>query len=133
MTAIRFFKGQFGEVIFHLKNVNERWNGKKFDELLESDQFQLHDSVLRATIVQQLSPEDDSSIYLVFERLNTGGLNLNAMEIRKCIYAGDVMKMLEEQMAQQQASEDKKYNTELAKTMIAKGDMPGGGPSQGQM
>ncbi len=96
MTAIRFFKGQFGEVVFRLKNVNERWDGKKFDELLESDRFQLHDSVLRATIVQQLSPEDDSSIYHIFERLNTGGLNLTPMEIRKCTYAGDIMKMLEE-------------------------------------
>lgn len=96
MTAIRFFKEQFGEVVFRLKNVNERWNGKKFDELPESDQFQLHDSVLRATIVQQLSPEDDSSIYHIFERLNTGGLNLTPMEIRKCTYAGDMMKMLEE-------------------------------------
>jgi len=96
MTAIRFFKGQFGDIVFRLKNVNERWAGKKFDELLESDQFQLHDSVLRATIVQQLNPKDDSSIYHIFERLNTGGLNLNAMEIRKCVYAGKLMKMLEE-------------------------------------
>ncbi len=96
MTAIRFFKGQFGEVTFRLKNVNDRWAGKKFDELSEADQFQLHDSVLRATIVQQLNPRDDSSIYHIFERLNTGGLNLNAMEIRKCVYAGKLMKMLEE-------------------------------------
>jgi len=96
MTAIRFFKGQFGEIVFRLKNVNERWNGKKFDELPEADQFQLHDSVLRATIVQQLNPRDVSSIYHIFERLNTGGLNLNAMEIRKCVYAGKLMKMLED-------------------------------------
>jgi hypothetical protein len=96
MTAIQFFKGQFGDIAFRLKNVHERWVGEKFDELPESDQFQLHDSVLRATIVQQLNPEDDSSIYHIFERLNTGGLNLTPMEIRKCTYAGDMMKMLEE-------------------------------------
>lgn len=96
MTAIRFFKGQFGDIAFRLRNVNEKWLGKKFDELAESDQFQLHDSVLRATIVQQLNPKDDSSIYHIFERLNTGGLNLTPMEIRKCTYAGDMMKMLEE-------------------------------------
>lgn len=96
MTAIRFFKGQFGDVAFRLKNVNDKWVGKKFEDLLESDQFQLHDSVLRATIVQQLNPKDDSSIYHIFERLNTGGLNLSPMEIRKCTFAGDMMKMLEE-------------------------------------
>ncbi|MFZ5981682.1 MAG: DUF262 domain-containing protein, partial [Candidatus Zixiibacteriota bacterium] len=77
MTAIRFFKGLFGEGSFRLKNVKDKWAGRKFEELLEADRFQLQDSVLRATIVQQLSPEDDSSIYHVFERLNTGGLNLN--------------------------------------------------------
>lgn len=95
MTVVRFYKGQFGEKVFRLKNVAERWDGKQYSELAESDRFQLDDSVLRAIIVQQLSPEDDSSIYHVFERLNTGGMNLNPMEIRKCVYAGKLMEMLE--------------------------------------
>jgi len=95
MTAVRFFKGRFDDKVFRLRKVKERWDGKTFDELSESDQFQLHDSVLRATIVQQITPEDDSSIYHIFERLNTGGLNLNAMEIRKCVHSGDLIQMLE--------------------------------------
>jgi hypothetical protein len=96
MSAIRFFELRFDENIFRLKGVQPKWNGKTFDELEESDRFQLQDTVLRATVVQQLDPEDDSSIYHVFERLNTGGVNLNPMEVRKCVYFGKYFQMLEE-------------------------------------
>ncbi|MQP77205.1 DUF262 domain-containing protein [Stenotrophomonas sp. MYb238] len=72
-SAIRFFESRFDDRVFRLKGVQPRWDGKTFDELDEVDRFQLHDTVLRATVVQQLDPEDDSSIYHVFERLNTGG------------------------------------------------------------
>lgn len=95
-SAIRFFEGAFDERVFRLKGVAEKWNGKTFEELDESDQFQLKDTVLRATIVQQLDPDDDSSIYHVFERLNTGGVNLNPMEVRKCVYFGRYFQLLEE-------------------------------------
>jgi len=96
MTAIKFFKGDFDGKPFQLKNVKDKWNGRKFDELYESDQIQLQDSVMRATIIQQLTPDDNSSIYQVFERLNTGGVNLTPMEIRKCVYSGALVDMLDE-------------------------------------
>lgn len=96
MSVIRFFDGEFGTRPFHLKNVNERWQGKTFQELTESEQIELHDSVLRATIVRQLNPEDNSSVYHIFERLNTGTVGLNAMEIRKCLYPGRIFTLLEE-------------------------------------
>lgn len=87
-SAIRFFESRFGEAVFRLKGVQPQWEGKTYDELTEPEQYQLKDSVLRATVVQQIDPGDDSSIYLVFERLNTGGINLNPMEVRKCVYFG---------------------------------------------
>lgn len=87
-SAIRFFESRFGESVFRLKGVQPQWENKTFEELTESEQFQLKDSVLRATVVQQIDPNDDSSVYLVFERLNTGGVNLNPMEVRKCVYFG---------------------------------------------
>ena len=95
-SAVYFFKNRFNEKIFRLKNVLPKWEGKTFDELDQSDQYQLSDTVLRATVVQQLDPADDSSIYHIFERLNTGGMNLNPMEIRKCVYFGEFMSLLEE-------------------------------------
>lgn len=96
LSSVRFFKNEFEERIFRLKSVNPRWAGKTYNELDEADQYQLNDTVLRATVVQQLDPEDDSSVYHIFERLNTGGINLNPMEIRKCVYFGAFFSHLEE-------------------------------------
>ncbi|MDC6120858.1 DUF262 domain-containing protein [Serratia rubidaea] len=95
ISAIRFFKNEFNEKIFRLKNVHPKWNGKTYEELEENDRFQLDDTVLRATVVQQLDPYDDSSIYHIFERLNTGGMNLNPMEIRRCVYFGEFLSLLD--------------------------------------
>ena len=95
-SVVRYFKGRFDDRIFRLKNVRSSWEGKTYDELSKADQYQLQDSVLRATVIQQLSPEDNSSIYHIFERLNTGGVKLSSMEIRKCVYAGNTFKLLEE-------------------------------------
>lgn len=95
ISAVRFFKNEFNEKIFRLKNVHPKWNGKTYEQLDESDRFLLDDTVLRATVVQQLDPYDDSSIYHIFERLNTGGMNLNSMEIRRCIYYGEMLSLLE--------------------------------------
>lgn len=95
ISAIRFFKNEFNEKIFRLKNVHPKWNGKTYEQLEESDRFLLDDTVLRATVVQQLDPYDDSSIYHIFERLNTGGMNLNSMEIRRCVYFGETLVLLD--------------------------------------
>lgn len=94
-STIRYFKNEFDEKIFRLKGVDERWEGKVFDELKEFDRNQLTDAVLRAIVVQQLDPNDNSSVFQIFERLNTGGVNLNAMEVRKCVYSGEFYNLLD--------------------------------------
>ncbi|MBK8291795.1 MAG: DUF262 domain-containing protein [Flammeovirgaceae bacterium] len=91
-----FLDGYFGEevkgkkVIFRLSSLNtdSKWYNKTYEELDERDQQDFKNRVLRAVIIQQLDPEDDSSIYHIFERLNTGGTFLNNQEIRNCIYYG---------------------------------------------
>lgn len=87
-SVVRFIKGLFDESLFRLKNVSPRYENKSFQELSEDDQFKLKGSTLRATIIQQINPNDDTSIYQVFERLNTGGVNLNPMEVRQCVSYG---------------------------------------------
>lgn len=82
--------------VFSLKNVNEKWLGKKYSELDPSDQNRFDDSVLRATITQQINPEDDTSIYHIFQRLNAGGTILQNQEIRNCLYHGNFNEMLRE-------------------------------------
>lgn len=96
LSVVKFIKNDFDGKSFLLKNINAKWNGKSFDDLSESDQLGLKDSIIRATVVQQLDPNDDSSIYHIFERLNTGGVNLNPMEIRKCIYFGEYFSHIQE-------------------------------------
>jgi len=95
LSCVYFLQGIFQEKKFRLQGVLSKWNGKSFGELSEPERLQLQDSVLRATIIQQLEPSDDSSIYHIFERLNTGGVNLSPMEIRKCVYHGDLFRAME--------------------------------------
>ncbi len=93
-SAISFFKGVFNNKKFVLKKVQKKWEGKSYEDLDEIEKYQIDDAVLRATVVQQLDPDDDSSIFHLFERLNTGGVNLNPMEVRKCVYHGDYINTL---------------------------------------
>jgi hypothetical protein len=95
-SAIRYFKNQFNGKTFPLKEVAGKWEGKTFKDLDQADKYQLEDTVLRAIVVQQLDPKDDTSIYHIFERLNTGGVNLNPMEIRKCVYFGEFFNLLDD-------------------------------------
>ncbi len=79
---------------FKLQEVNDIWNGKTYRALLDIDKRNFDNSILRATIVQQIEPDDNESIFHIFERLNTGGVNLNEMQIRMCVYHGKMMDLL---------------------------------------
>jgi uncharacterized protein with ParB-like and HNH nuclease domain len=58
---------------------------KSFNELPEASQRKLEDAVLRSF---ELSSGAGDIHFIVFERLNTGGVKLNDMEIRNCLYRG---------------------------------------------
>ena len=97
LSLQRFYKGFFGEKKFRLTGVCEELNGKSYDELTPDDQGRLDDAIIHATIIKQESPDkDNSSIYMVFERLNTGGMLLQPQEIRACIYHGEFNNLLNE-------------------------------------
>ncbi len=70
-------------------------NKKKFSGLPIEQQNKLHDATLRTF---ELSPQTSKNLlFVIFERLNTGGVALNEMEIRNCIYRGrlnDLIKKL---------------------------------------
>lgn len=84
-----FYSKKFNGQLFKLKGVQADLEGKTIDELNESDKVKLDDCVIHATVIKQDAPTDDnSSIYMIFERLNTGGLKLVPQEIRACIYHG---------------------------------------------
>ena len=67
---------------------------KQYTQLREEDQRRLKNAVLRSFVVQQLDPDDDTSMYHIFERLNTGGTLLTNQEIRNCIFHGKFAKSI---------------------------------------
>jgi hypothetical protein len=93
-SVVDFQKGFFGESRFRLKGIDARWEGKTFADLGETDRFNLETAVLRAIVIQQTHPADHSSIYHIFERLNTGGIRLNAMEVRQCVFSSTFLNKL---------------------------------------
>lgn len=98
-TLQYFYEGIFGPTDrrFALQGVQSRFEGKTYRSLADEDRRRLDDSILHATIVKQDEPSaDDSSIYYIFERLNTGGLTLQPQEIRACIYHGPFNDLLKE-------------------------------------
>ena len=95
-TLAQFYKGIFDDTRpFKLNGVDPRWQGRNYDSLSEPDRLRLDDTPLRSIVIQQVQPHDHSSIYLIFERLNTGGTQLSPMEIRKAVYHGRPYAFLE--------------------------------------
>jgi hypothetical protein len=100
MTVRDYVKGKFlhDGGVFRLTNskrINERWRNKAFIELSDSDQRRLRNTTIHAIIFEQIKPSDeDSSLYQVFERINTGGRTLNPQEIRNCVYQGPLNSLL---------------------------------------
>ena len=77
-----------------LPKVKNRLNGLNYDTLGDL-QTTLDLRTMRCVLVRQNFPrDDDSSILEIFNRLNTGGVNLTAQEIRMSLYNSDFMKMV---------------------------------------
>lgn len=103
-SIVAYFSGYFGEeeihgrrTVFKLAGLSEKspYAGKSYQDLDESDQRRLRNSVLRVINVRQLGPrDDDTSAYHIFERLNTGGTPLTVQEIRHCVYHGPFVDIL---------------------------------------
>lgn len=96
-TLQGFYDGVLAGSEFALENVQPRFRGKKYKTLEPEDKRRLDNSIIHATIVRQDEPsEDQSSIYLIFERLNSGGTILQPQEIRVALYHGPFVQVLSE-------------------------------------
>jgi uncharacterized protein with ParB-like and HNH nuclease domain len=95
LSLFKFYEGFFKGKEFKLTGLKSDLEGKKYKNLDASDKIRLDDSIIHATIIRQDQPDDEeSSIYLIFERLNTGGKLLTPQEIRACIYYGEFNELL---------------------------------------
>jgi len=101
-----FFEGYFGKEnekgnrqTFRLTGLNKKnpFYNKTFEGLEDKFKRKFENAVLRAINIRQLKPKDGStSVYYIFERLNTGGTPLKPQEIRNCVYRGDFLNKLRE-------------------------------------
>jgi hypothetical protein len=101
MTVRDFVRGIFSrdEKAFALsrtERINSRWRGKQFSELTDAEQRRIRNTTIHAIIfAQQKEPQtDDTSLFQVFERINTSGRTLTAQEIRNCVAQGAFNKLL---------------------------------------
>lgn len=105
MSIVFFFEGYFGfenlqgrRTVFRLTGLpkNSPYAGKRFEDLSLNDQRRLRSAVLRAVNIRQLAPVNQStSMYHIFERLNTGGTPLRPQEIRNCVFHGPIVDALQ--------------------------------------
>ncbi len=106
LSTVYFFNGYFGgentkgrKQVFRLSGLNEKspYYKKAYEDLNDSDRRKLDTSVLRAINIRQLSPTGEStSMYHIFERLNTGGTPLKSQEIRNVVFRGEFVNLLRE-------------------------------------
>lgn len=100
-----FYEGEFNpkedqtnKRTFKLQGVEEQFENATYASLDSELKRMFNDSVIHATIIKQEKPleKDSSSIYKIFERLNTGGRKLAPQEIRAAIAYGTFLRLLEE-------------------------------------
>ena len=82
-SVFRFFRNDYE---LRGLEIKQELNGCKFEALPENLQAKLEDSTLRTFELSPNTPKD--LMFVIFERLNTGGITLNDMEIRNCLYRG---------------------------------------------
>ena len=78
----------FADNKFSLSNLSvfREFNGKYFKDLPTESQSAIDDSTITAFILSEHTSQD--MLFTIFERINTGGMSLNEMEIRNCIFRG---------------------------------------------
>lgn len=80
----------------NLPNTPNKFDKKNYETLNDEDRDSLNLKTIRNIIIKQNSPDDDSVVYEIFSRLNTGGINLKPQEIRSGLFHSKFFDMLYE-------------------------------------
>jgi uncharacterized protein DUF262 len=100
LTVYDYVRGIFSTdgKVFRLsrsKKINPRWQGKAFKELAEAEQRRVRNTTIHSIIFVQKHPENDNtSLFQIFERINTSGRTLLPQEIRNCVAQGGLNRLL---------------------------------------
>lgn len=96
-TLHAFYKEVFpvNKKLFRLREVKKRFEGRSLSDLAPEDQRRFRDAIVHAMVIQQSAPDDDkSSVFHIFERLNSNGTPLQPQEMRSAIYHGAFEELL---------------------------------------
>lgn len=96
-----FYDGYFNpnpasktQKVFTLTKVQKPFEGLTYKTLPQSDRNRLDTAIIHATTVKQTAPPgDDTSLYHIFERLNSGGRRLTDQEMRVALYHGKLIEL----------------------------------------
>lgn len=75
---------------------SNRLHKLRYAELSDKERTAFDLRTIRHIIVRQVRPENDDAMYEIFNRLNSGGVNLTPQEIRRCAYDSEFYDMLYE-------------------------------------
>lgn len=103
LSLLYFFEGIFNpkdeekkSKIFKLEKVQPQFEGKTYQTLDAKDRINLENCGIHATVVKQdLPTDDDTSIYHIYERLNSGGRKLTPQEIRTAVFHGKLLENID--------------------------------------
>ena len=90
-SVFDFLNNKFKLTGLEIKN---ELNGSQFKDLPKPLQNKLRNTTIRTIELTQTTHKD--LVFLMFERLNTGGVALNEMEIRNCLYRGKLNDLIKE-------------------------------------
>ena len=82
---------------FKLSNVEDEYQGLTYSGLSDEQRRSLDDTFIQAVIIRAPGSVDEyESVYQIFERLNSGGTNLQPHEIRVALYGGQLVDAIRE-------------------------------------
>jgi uncharacterized protein with ParB-like and HNH nuclease domain len=87
-TLQYFYDGVIDEREFKLRYVERQFEGLTFKSLDDDQRRKLDNTPISATIVRQHEPQGHDAIFLIFERINSGGTSLAPQEIRTALFSG---------------------------------------------
>ncbi|WP_355605916.1 DUF262 domain-containing protein [Xanthomonas cannabis] len=95
LTLLAFYEGTINKKEFSLDVTQDQFRGKTYKTLNDDQRRTLDDAIIHATVIKKTQESQDlSSIYSLFERLNSGGTRLSPHEIRVALAPGKLMQLV---------------------------------------
>ncbi|MHB1523374.1 MAG: GmrSD restriction endonuclease domain-containing protein [Candidatus Dormibacteria bacterium] len=96
-TLAAFYRGLYAGREYALRHIVDQFEGRTYTTLDPEDRRRLDDSIIHATVLSQdPSVTSQAAVYSIFERLNTGGSQLQPQEIRVALYSGPFLRVISE-------------------------------------